>query len=243
MASDRARGLPAVTNEQERSEGRPCQSLYLAKLSPSGPFRRFRAPPPFGHFHSAARSPSASDDSDTTRQLGSICPAFRKVRSDRQKAPVSFQPPCDCIKALAFLSIPPLHALSSRTFFRTMYPLGFLPFFCSLVSHDAAVHAALLVPLVVLAIWFYTVALRPPPSKCEDDVRPVHLPGSSLSHILPFFHRRFDFINQGFELAGQAIYQFSLLRVSVLLAAPRNPPCPVRPDCQGLGLGFGSVSG
>ena len=42
---------------------------------------------------------------------------------------------------------------------------------------------------------------------------PSVLPGSSLSHILPFFHRRFDFINQGFELAGQAIYQFSLLRV------------------------------
>ena len=123
-----------------------------------------------------------------------------------------------------------------------MYPLGFLPFFCSLVSHDAAVHAALLVPLVVLALWFYAVALRPPSSKNADDVHPVHLPGSSLSHILPFFHRRFDFINQGFELAGQAIYQFSLLRVSVLPTAPRYPPCPVLPDCQGFRLGFGSVS-
>ena len=95
-----------------------------------------------------------------------------------------------------------------------MYPLGFLPFFCSLVSHDAAVHAALLVPLVVLALWFFAiVAPRPLSSKDAHDVRPVRLPGSSLSHILPFFHRRFDFINQGFELAGQAIYQFSLLRV------------------------------
>ncbi|PIL23490.1 cytochrome P450 [Ganoderma sinense ZZ0214-1] len=98
-----------------------------------------------------------------------------------------------------------------------MYPLGFLPFFCSLVSHDAAVHAAVLVPLVVLALWFYAVALRPTSTKNADDVRPVHLPGSSLSHILPFFHRRFDFINQGFELAGQAIYQFSLLRNPVIV--------------------------
>nr|VWO96663.1 Cyp51A [Ganoderma boninense] len=99
-----------------------------------------------------------------------------------------------------------------------MYPLGFLPFFCSLVSHDAAVHAALLVPLVVLALWFYAVALRPQlAAKNADDVRPVQLPGSSLSHILPFFHRRFDFINQGFELAGQAIYQFSLLRNPVIV--------------------------
>ncbi len=115
-----------------------------------------------------------------------------------------------------------------------MYPLGFLPFFCSLVSHDAAVHAALLVPLVVLALWFYAVALRPPSTKNGDDVRPVQLPGSSLSHILPFFHRRFDFINQGFELAGQAIYQFSLLRVSVASRSSSSalPSPPRLPGAQ-----------
>ncbi|KAI1786711.1 cytochrome P450 [Ganoderma leucocontextum] len=125
-----------------------------------------------------------------------------------------------------------------------MYPLGFLPFFCSLVSHDAAVHAALLVPLVVLALWFYAVALRPPSSKNADDGRPVHLPGSSLLHILPFFHQRFDFINQGFELAGQAIYQFSLLRNPVIVlsgeAARRDFFQAKELD---LGAGFRFLSG
>ena len=113
----------------------------------------------------------------------------------------------------------------------TMYPLGFLPLFCSLVPYAAAVHAALLVPVIVLALWFYAVFAPRPPSSPDDaqDAYPVHLPGSSLSHILPFFHRRFDFINQGFELAGQAIYQFSLLRVCPDRLTNRPvPSCPPR---------------
>ena len=70
------------------------------------------------------------------------------------------------------------------------------------------------IPLLVLALWLSAVLPRPSPSSAPaDDDAPVHLPGSSLSHVLPFFHRRFDFLNQGFQLAGQAIYQFTLLRV------------------------------
>ncbi|EJF57953.1 cytochrome P450 [Dichomitus squalens LYAD-421 SS1] len=100
----------------------------------------------------------------------------------------------------------------------TMYPLGFLPLFCTFLPYSVAVNAALLVPVIVLAVWSYAVfAPRPSSAKDADDVYPVHLPGSSLAHILPFFQRRFDFINQGFELAGQAIYQFSLLRKSVIV--------------------------
>ncbi|KAI0739020.1 cytochrome P450 [Daedaleopsis nitida] len=67
-------------------------------------------------------------------------------------------------------------------------------------------------------------ASSPPASEDEDEdeehddsAAPVHLPGSSLAHILPFFHRRFDFINSGFQLAGQAVYQFSLLRTPVIV--------------------------
>lgn len=95
-----------------------------------------------------------------------------------------------------------------------MYPLGFLPFFYSLVPDSVAFAAALAIPLLVLALWLSAVLPRPSPSSAPaDDDAPVHLPGSSLSHVLPFFHRRFDFLNQGFQLAGQAIYQFTLLRV------------------------------
>ncbi|KAI0720701.1 cytochrome P450 [Cerioporus squamosus] len=95
-----------------------------------------------------------------------------------------------------------------------MYPLGFLPFFLALFPDTVAVRAAVIVPILVLAFWLYAVLSRP--SATADDA-PVHLPGSSLSHILPFFHRRFDFINSGFQLAGQAIYQFSLLRTPVIV--------------------------
>lgn len=93
-----------------------------------------------------------------------------------------------------------------------MYPLGFLPFFYSLVPEWGAVGFALVIPILVLALWFYTIVTRSSSSAQLDDT-PVYLPGSSLLHILPFFHQRFDFINQGFQLAGQAIYQFTLLRV------------------------------
>lgn len=225
--------LPAVTNEQEGSEGRPCQSLYLGNTavahvvaaSESSSLRSLSLPEPLAPPPVTTRTRPSSWAAFAPPPPASLDPISR--------GSLTFQPSSNSIKTLAFLSVPPLHAQSSRTFFKTMYPLGFLPFFCSLVSHDAAVHAALLVPLVVLALWFYAVAVHPPSTKDADDVRPVQLPGSSLSHILPFFHRRFDFINQGFELAGQAIYQFSLLRVSVLPLAPRHPPCPVLPDCQG----------
>ncbi|TFK89028.1 cytochrome P450 [Polyporus arcularius HHB13444] len=95
-----------------------------------------------------------------------------------------------------------------------MYPLGFLPFFLALLPESLAVTAAVIVPILVLAFWLYAVVSR---SSSSADDAPVHLPGSSLSHILPFFHRRFDFINSGFQLAGQAIYQFSLLGTPVIV--------------------------
>ncbi|KAI0763121.1 cytochrome P450 [Trametes elegans] len=96
-----------------------------------------------------------------------------------------------------------------------MYPLGFLPFFSSLVPEWSATAAALFVPIFVLAVWLYDILTHASSRHADDE--PVHLPGSSLSHILPFFHRRFDFINQGFQLAGQAIYQFTLLRTPVVV--------------------------
>ncbi|KAI0356111.1 cytochrome P450 [Trametes cingulata] len=100
-----------------------------------------------------------------------------------------------------------------------MYPLGFLPFFYSLAPERGAVAAALLIPACVLALWLYHTlrASSSSSSSSDEDAAPVRLPGSSLAHILPFFHRRFDFINQGFELAGQAIYQFRLLRTPVIV--------------------------
>ena len=42
---------------------------------------------------------------------------------------------------------------------------------------------------------------------------PRSLPGYSLFHITSFFRKRYDFLNWGFQAAGQNIFQFNLLRV------------------------------
>jgi len=44
---------------------------------------------------------------------------------------------------------------------------------------------------------------------------PVSLPGFSLSHIIPFYKRRFDFLSWGIHATGQNLFQFKLLRVSL----------------------------
>ncbi|KAH9941611.1 cytochrome P450 [Epithele typhae] len=100
-----------------------------------------------------------------------------------------------------------------------MYPLGFLPFFCALVPYPVAIAAALTIPVLVLVLWAYAVIPRRYAACAAPDAHtaPVHLPGTSVTHILPFFHRRFDFLNDGFRLAGQAVYQFRLLRTPVIV--------------------------
>jgi len=48
----------------------------------------------------------------------------------------------------------------------------------------------------------------------RDDVdTPVKLPGHPFLAIFPFFRQRFDFLNWGFQVTGQPIFQFQLLRV------------------------------
>lgn len=177
-------------------------------------------------------------------QLARVCPALFALRSShphhslwhcrrlacglschlatklRSRSPED-SPSRSLHKACPFLYIPPSNVQPIAKPTGTMYPLGFLPFFYSLVPDSVAVGAAAAVPLLALALWLYGVLPRSPssssltPGDDDDDDAPVHLPGSSLSHILPFFRHRFDFLNEGFQLAGQAIYQFSLLRVRV----------------------------
>lgn len=63
--------------------------------------------------------------------------------------------------------------------------------------------------VIVLVIVFFISLEKPEP----DD--PVYLPCWSLFTIMPFFRKRYDFLNWGFEATGQSIYQFKLLNVSV----------------------------
>jgi hypothetical protein len=56
------------------------------------------------------------------------------------------------------------------------------------------------------------------------DGAPVFLPGSHLLAITPFFRRRFEFLNDGFRKTGQSLFQFNMLRVSVIVAnLPQRP--------------------
>ncbi|KAJ8081843.1 hypothetical protein AAF712_004751 [Marasmius tenuissimus] len=48
---------------------------------------------------------------------------------------------------------------------------------------------------------------------------PASLPVHSIFAIIPFFRRRFDFLNWGFQATGQSAFQFSLLRNTVVVVS------------------------
>lgn len=48
---------------------------------------------------------------------------------------------------------------------------------------------------------------------------PVFLPGSNLLAIAPFFQRRFEFLNDGFRKTGQSLFQFNMLRETVIVVS------------------------
>jgi sterol 14-demethylase len=69
--------------------------------------------------------------------------------------------------------------------------------------------------ITFLAIIFITSAFQ----KDAPDA-PDNLPGMSLFHIMPFYRRRFDFLNWGIHATGQSVFQFRLLRVSLFVVIP-----------------------
>jgi sterol 14-demethylase len=68
-----------------------------------------------------------------------------------------------------------------------------------------------LIVTLLLVIW---LSDRP---KCNNNA-PVPLPGFSTFAFLSFFRRRFDFLNNGFRITGQPLFQFYLLTVRILQA-------------------------
>ncbi|KAF9467869.1 cytochrome P450 [Collybia nuda] len=48
---------------------------------------------------------------------------------------------------------------------------------------------------------------------------PTSLPCYSIFSIIPFFRRRYDFLNWGFHATGQSIFQFQLLRNTVVVVS------------------------
>lgn len=51
------------------------------------------------------------------------------------------------------------------------------------------------------------------PEEDQEDSPVTLAGGASLWSMMPFFYRRFDFLNNGFRSTGQALFQFHLLKV------------------------------
>ncbi|KAI0687675.1 cytochrome P450 [Cytidiella melzeri] len=92
-----------------------------------------------------------------------------------------------------------------------MNPLGLLPLLQALAPDHAAVKLAIAIPGVVLLLLLYSLA-KPD----ESQQVAATLPLSGMSTIWPFFRKRFDFLRSGFELTGQAVFQFRLLQNTVI---------------------------
>ncbi|KAH9478669.1 Cytochrome P450 monooxygenase claM [Psilocybe cubensis] len=68
--------------------------------------------------------------------------------------------------------------------------------------------------IVFLVIVSVTSALQK-----EGADAPKSLPGYSIFHIIPFFRKRHDFLNWGFQITGQNVFQFMLLRNTVVVVS------------------------
>ena len=90
----------------------------------------------------------------------------------------------------------------------TMFVAGFLVFHSTFMPSRAAALFACMLPITMFVVWLFMTLTH----KIEDD-QPASLPECPLRNISPFFRRRFDFLLQGYELTGESIYQFKLLKV------------------------------
>lgn len=90
-----------------------------------------------------------------------------------------------------------------------------MPFSVGLQAAGAALLSAGFPVLFTTAIIVLLVIISIISSLRKDATdAPARLPIHSLFAIVPFFRRRFDFLNWGFEVTGQSAFQFDLLRVS-----------------------------
>jgi hypothetical protein len=90
-----------------------------------------------------------------------------------------------------------------------MYPIG-VP-----IAVDAFLASGLTTWLVVAILTLCALLLAIAHPKEKDDNFPPSLPGWIPFDVWRFFNRRFDFLNSGFRLVGEDIFQFKLLHVRV----------------------------
>jgi len=87
------------------------------------------------------------------------------------------------------------------------YALGLQSAAKAFLSAGLTTHFIIATLALFLIFFIYSEAQQ------DKDDAPVTLPGSSIFAIYPFFRQRFDFLNRGFYLTGQSIFQFNLFAV------------------------------
>jgi len=93
-----------------------------------------------------------------------------------------------------------------------------MPYSVGLQSAAGAfLSAGFAVQFTVAVIIFLAIILVTSAFQNEGVDEPKYLPGYSLFHIIPFFRKRYDFLNWGFHSTGQSIFQFKLLRVRLVI--------------------------
>ncbi|KAF9445805.1 cytochrome P450 [Macrolepiota fuliginosa MF-IS2] len=84
---------------------------------------------------------------------------------------------------------------------------------------NAFVSAGFATQFTVAVIIFLLIVLVTSAFQNDAADAPTSLPGLSLSHIMPFYRRRYAFLNWGIRATGQSIFQFKLLRNTVMVVS------------------------
>ncbi|CAL1699516.1 unnamed protein product [Somion occarium] len=93
-----------------------------------------------------------------------------------------------------------------------MFPIGLLALCQVFLEEKAATSVAIGIPIAVLLILLWSLSTN----RHDSDDKPITLPLWGFLTIKPFFNTRFDFLSSSFDLCGQSIFQFNLLRNTVI---------------------------
>ncbi|KAJ7266889.1 cytochrome P450 [Mycena haematopus] len=93
-----------------------------------------------------------------------------------------------------------------------------MPYIIGLHSAAAAFLSAGFATQFSVAVVICLVIVLVTASHVEDgDEAPISLPGPPFLSIVPFFRRRYDFLNWGFHVTGQSTFQFQLMNNTVIV--------------------------
>lgn len=82
---------------------------------------------------------------------------------------------------------------------------------------NAFLSAAFATQFTFGVVIFLLIVLITSTLQADEADTPPSLPCFSIFSILPFFRRRYDFLDWGFQATGHSAFQFQLLRVCIHL--------------------------